>query len=199
MRRSPAARRTSSSIARFRAETAAADLTVFVPNVDPAVIDQLGALPGVQTIGVARQLMSTVNGELTGGVGAPLDDNIGVTVDRSRLLDGRRPDQQRVHEVAVPEGLAKANGLRVGDSITMHGYTPDQVKTVIETGSFEVGHPSGPEVELRVVGITRSPADLSFEGDEGGVMFTTRAFGEKYAGRDRQLRGSGAARPYGRQ
>ena len=80
--------------------------------------------------------MSTVNGALTGGIGAPLDDHIGVTVDRSRVLDGRRPKQQRVHEVAVPEGLAEANGLRVGDSITMHGYTPDQVQDVLETGEI---------------------------------------------------------------
>src|SRR4030095_5343623 len=132
--------------------------------------------PGVETVAVARQLMARVDGQFSSAVGGPLDDNIGQTVDRVRVLEGRRPDPRRIREVAIPDGLARASGLSVGDSIVLHGFTPAQVQAVFESGSFDIGPPTGPEVELDVVGITRAPSDLSFEGSGGGGSFTHTAF-----------------------
>jgi hypothetical protein len=174
------ARRTSTAMDRFRDETLAPDLTVFLPTVPTDELDHLRSLPGVETVGVARQLMATVDGQFSSALGGPLDDNVGRTVDRVRVLEGRRPDPDRVREVAVPDGLAAATGLSVGDSIRLHGFTQGQIDEAIETENFDID-PAGPEVDLRVVGIARTPSDLSFEGSGGGVMFTTRAFVDRYA------------------
>jgi ABC-type lipoprotein release transport system permease subunit len=174
------ARRTSNAMDRFRDETRAPDLTVFLPPVDAETIDGLRSLRGVEGVGVARQLMATVNGQFSSALGGPLDDKVGRSVDRVRVLEGRRPDPDRVHEVAIPDGLAQATGLSIGDSIRLHGFTQEQIDEAIRTGSFDID-PAGPLVRLRVVGVTRSPSDLSFEGSGGGVMFTTPAFVARYA------------------
>jgi hypothetical protein len=167
------ARLTSTAFERFRDETLAADLTVFIPAVDDATMARLRALPGVVQIGQGRQLPSTVNGAFV-GVGGPLDHALGRTVARPRLLEGRLPRQSRADEVALPEPLARAGRVTVGDTVTLRGYTQEQIDAVLTGEPFST--PSGPKVGLRVVGITRAPNDLSIEGSTGGLLYTTRAF-----------------------
>ena len=104
------ARRTSTAFGRFQDETLAADLTVFVPAVDDATLADLRALPGVTAIGTARQLTADVEGH-TQSNGGPLDDELGRTVDRPRVIEGRRPRPDRVDEIAVPEPLARRAGV----------------------------------------------------------------------------------------
>ena len=94
------------------------------------------------------------------------------------MIEGRRPREDRAHEIAVPEALADAQGIRVGEQITIHAFSPPQVEELASgTGVFE---PRGPKVRLRVVGITRASADLSIEGAAGGVLITTREFVRRY-------------------
>ena len=174
------ARRTSTAFDRFREETRARDLTVFVPEIDAATLAKLRALPGVEVIGRARALVTNVDGEFS-STGAPLDDEVGSTVDRRRLIAGRMPHQDRAREIAVPEPLATNRGIAIGDTITLHGYTQEQIGAIIAGAG--VGGPAGPKVELNVVGITRSPNDLSIEGETGGVLFTTRRFAREYGNR----------------
>ncbi|MEX2267406.1 MAG: FtsX-like permease family protein [Acidimicrobiia bacterium] len=171
------ARRTASSFDRFAEETRAADLTVFTPELDTADLVQLRKLPGVEAIGLGKQLTALVNGGF-GSVGGPLDQAIGRTVDRPRLVEGRRARENRVDEIVVPEQLALGEHLDVGGTITLHAFTPAQTESFAE--GAEVADPVGPEVELRVVGISRAPSDLSIEGASGGLMFTTRAFVREY-------------------
>jgi ABC-type antimicrobial peptide transport system permease subunit len=174
------ARRTASSFQRLHDETLAADLTVFIPHVDEHDLRVLRALPGVEAMARAKQLTSFVNGGFA-SVGGPLDAGVGRTVDKPRVVAGRRPRQDRAREIAVPETFAHAQHVGVGDEITIHGFSPAQVEELASGSS--VFEPHGPKVRLRVVGITRAPSDLSIEGASGGLLITTRAFVQRYGDR----------------
>jgi hypothetical protein len=174
------ARRASTALERFRDETLAPDLTIFVPLVDAATVDRLRQVPGVEAIGLGQQLTATVDRGFLTAIGGPRDDSIGRVVDRPRIVEGRRPHPDRVREVAVPEPLADQAGYGVGDSFTLHAYTPAQVRALFEGLTFEIGEPEGPEERMRIVGITRVPGDLSFEGQGGGLILTTPAFVGKH-------------------
>ncbi|MFI5053106.1 MAG: FtsX-like permease family protein [Acidimicrobiia bacterium] len=171
------ARRTSTAFQRFREETRSADLTVFIPKVDGATMAELRALPGVEAIGRARDLVATINGR-QGAIGAPLDGAVGQRVARPRVIQGRRPHQNRADEVMLPEPLALSQGIELGDTVTLRGFTQDQIDAILN--GEQVKAPAGPRVPLRVVALTRAPGDLSIEGSTGGVMFTTRRFVHDY-------------------
>ena len=112
-------------------------------------------------------------------VGGPLDADLGHTVERPRLLDGRFPHQDRADEIAVPEPLARARHVAIGDTITLRGYTQAQIQAVLDGVDFPATA-EGPEAAIRVVGITREPQDLSVQGSGGGVLYTTREFVRTY-------------------
>jgi ABC-type antimicrobial peptide transport system permease subunit len=171
------ARRTSTSFERLQEESLAADLTVFIPEVDDDDLRVLRELPGVVAMARAKQLTAFINGRFA-SVGGPLGRGIGRTVDRPLVTAGRRAREDRAHEIAVPEALAAAQRIGVGDEITLHAFSPAQVDELARgEGVFE---PTGPKIPLRVVGITRAPADLSIEGAAGGLLITTRAFVRRY-------------------
>ena len=174
------ARRTSTAMDRFRDETLAPDLTVFLPPVDDATIDGLRGLPGVEAMGVGRQLTASIEGAFDLAVGGPFDNAFGRTVDRPRVLDGRLPRQDRIREVAVPEPLARGLGFSVGDTFVLRTYSPEQVQEILDGIATDFDEPAGPHVDMRIVGVTRVPGDLSFEGDAGGLVLTTRAFVDRY-------------------
>lgn len=171
------AARTESAFTRFRDETNEADLTVFTPAADANSLARLRARPGVESVFAARALVGTVDGQEV-AVGGLLDP---VAIERPRIVDGRRPRQDRVHEVALPEPLAKSLGARVGDTVAIRGFTPEQIQQVLV--GERITEPAGPKVPLRVVGITRVPSDLSILGTQGGVMFTTYEFTRRFGDR----------------
>jgi ABC-type antimicrobial peptide transport system permease subunit len=175
------ARRTSTAYDRFRDETLEPNLTVFAPSIDDATVERLRAVRGVEGLAVLRQLTALVGGSFTGAVAGRFDREFGRTVGRARVLDGRLPRQDRINEVMVPEPLAKSLGIGVGDTVTFEGFTPGQVATVLEGGDVDLHDPKGPKARLHVVGVTRSPQDLSFQGAQGGVIVATRAFTDRYA------------------
>ena len=53
-------RRTASSFERFRDETLAQDLVIFVPEISDVDIAELRRLPDVEALGIAKQLTTTV-------------------------------------------------------------------------------------------------------------------------------------------
>jgi predicted lysophospholipase L1 biosynthesis ABC-type transport system permease subunit len=171
------ARRTSTAFARFGDETRAADLTVFIPKVDSATMAKVRGLPGVEAIGRARDLVATINGRQQ-AIGAPLDDSVGRTVWRPRIVTGRRPREDRANEITVPEPLARAQGIALGDWVTLRGFTQEQIDAIIN--GAQVGKPAGPRVRLHVVALTRVPGDLAIQGSTGGVSFATRRFVRDY-------------------
>ena len=172
------ARRSDSAFDRMKVETRAAQLRVFGPAIDEDTLESLRALPGVVDVGRARQLVADVDGQFQ-SFGAVADDRLGRTIEVPRLLEGRRPRRDRVDEVAVPETLAKAMHLGIGDHLVVSGYSPAQVAELMNSGG-QPPPPDGPKVQLRVTGITRIPSDLSIEGDAGGLLLATPAFLDRY-------------------
>jgi hypothetical protein len=83
---------------------------------------------------------------------------LGRTVERALLIDGRLPDPAVETEAIVDEEMAELYDLRPGDQLTVRGYGPHQVEDLFEgLGTLE---PSGPEIDLTITGIHRLPQDV---------------------------------------
>ena len=172
------ARRTASALDRFEGDTQTSNVEITVGDASDAELDELRRSPGVAAVGALHQFSMVA----AAGAGFPtagqLDGTFGTEVDRARVVEGREPDQSRVDEIAIGEGLAESLGLHVGDEVEVVGYSFDDIESPVG-----VAEPHGPRVPLRVVGIVRRPLDLGSRGASGGVVVLTRAFTEEY--RDR--------------
>lgn len=176
------ARRSSTAYDRFRSASRSADLLI-VSDPDPDRLEQVERLPQVETLG--RLAIFSVRPEGsdiapgsdffpgTGRDGAFLD-----TIDRVRVVEGCQPDAGRPDEIGVSEGLAGRLGLAVGAQITFESSTPEQQEAA--NGGEQLPGFDGPRVSVRVVGILRSPLDLS---DRLDTAYLTPAFYQAYQGR----------------
>jgi hypothetical protein len=173
------ARRTATSFERFQETTRNHDVLVFAQGVDRRDVTELRSRPGVEAVGYLRQLaMIRPDGEFL-AVGGPLDDVLFRDVGRLRIVEGREPRPGVAEEVVVPEPLARQSNLRVGDSFRVRAWTQEQLEGV-GNDLAELPEPLGASAELRVVGISRLPIDLSLQGQSGGVLIVQRSFIEKY-------------------
>ena len=80
-----------------------------------------------------------------------VDDQLLNTVERPVVLDGRVPDPSRADEVAVSPNFAQHFDRRVGDHITLHLYSAEQLD------AYDEGAPTGPTIDATVVGVIRTP------------------------------------------
>ena len=87
---------------------------------------------------------------------------------RPILLAGRLPKANEVHDVVVNPSAAFDGHLRVGSTMQLRAFTPANTQRVLQ-GSDQV--PTGPTVSVRVVGIVRTPSDLSVAPAAPGVVF----------------------------
>ena len=60
----------------------------------------------------------------------------------------------------------------------VRGFTPEQVEVITSGG--ETGAPEGPRLRLDVVGISRTPIDLTLQGEVGGILLLPRALVRAY-------------------
>jgi ABC-type lipoprotein release transport system permease subunit len=172
------ARRTSSSFRRFLEVSKAHDVLVFADDARPGDVRRLRSLPGVETIGYARGLvLLRGNGELL-AAGAALDGSVFHDVDRVRIVRGRNTAPGTTDEVVVPEPLARRLRLTVGDTLHLLSYTPEEMDAIRRGQAVDT--PGGPRLALRVVGVSRTPIDLSLQGAAGGVLVLSHAIVERY-------------------
>jgi hypothetical protein len=167
------ARRTNSAIDRLLAYTHAPDANVGAQ--DPAVLDQILALPQVAdgVVG-AYMLMAPIDaagrpvhkGDL--GTQAVVRGSFNTT-GRPLVLAGRVPRADRVDEAFINASGAAATGLHVGSRLHMRGWLPAQADELLKGSEIP---PTGPEVDIHVVGVGRFPSELS----------TTPTAGVSYAG-----------------
>ena len=154
------ARRTSTSLERLAVESSAADVALDVGSLDRETVEAIAGLPMVADSGSISILFAVVDGvDEDLGLWVPHGDQFDATVERDRLLRGRRPNSARSDEVVVNELAAALTGVDVGDKITIATLSPDQVD------AEEYFPPRGPELHLRVVGVTRGPDDLVEHGE----------------------------------
>jgi ABC-type antimicrobial peptide transport system permease subunit len=178
------ARRSASSLDRFRAWSRAADgeiSTFGVPSrAQLSAFRRAGSLTDVTGFVAFGLQVPAVPG--LQDIGAPLGGDVGAPLDRGRLVRGRLANPASADEVAIGEALAAQLHLGVGGTLDAESFTPAQIDA-IEHGAADVGPMAGPSVRLRVVGIVRRPVDLSERAVAGGFLVLSPAFGNTYGGR----------------
>ncbi|MDQ3640177.1 MAG: FtsX-like permease family protein [Actinomycetota bacterium] len=176
-------RRSASAYDRFREASRSADLLLVV-DPDPARLEQVERLPQVETL--ARIAVFSVRPEGTDQApgldfvaGASPDGVFLNAVDRLRVVEGREPDPGRSDELGVSEGMAARFNLAVGQEVTFESRTPEQ-EDAVQSGE-QAPEFNGPRVTGRVVGLLRSPLDLSDQVSD--TAYFTPAFYQAYQGR----------------
>jgi len=177
------ARRTSSAFERFLAQSRDSDVDVFPGEVTPQQVREFGRAGYISAIAAAQTVqVQYTDGEFVSAAAAPADRRFGTVVDRPRILEGRAADPDSADEVVIGEPLAVSRGLRVGDTLALNSYSPAQVDAVRSGALTSFPKPAGPDLALRVVGISRYPSDLSLFGARGGILVFTPAFAARYGG-----------------
>jgi FtsX-like permease family len=165
------AQRTSTTVARFRDWAAASDVTYQAPDADraEAMLAAVRHLPETETA-TTRLLVN----------GFPLDQSIpdiavlsdsdgvyGTEVDRPRLLAGRLPDPESPDEILLNEQAARLTRLGPGDRIRVRTWRADDLEAL--SGGADFPGFNGPELDLRIVGVGRTPEELPAEVRRGSL------------------------------
>ena len=190
------ARRTSTSFDRFIEDSRNQDVLVFATDVRPADVAKLRTLPGVDAIGYIRAMSVLHKGDFLAAGGA-LDDSVFHSIARLRIIEGRPVRTGATDEVVVGEALAKRLGLRVGGTLPLQSFTQAQIDAVTAGGDPQPV-PAGPDLHLRIVGISRTPVDLSLQGSDGGILLFSRAMVAKYGPEIGNFSGAHGAVVFGR-
>ena len=190
------ARRTSTSFDRFIEDSRNQDVLVFATDVRPADVAKLRTLPGVDAIGYIRAMSVLHEGDFLAAGGA-LDDSVFHSIARLRLIVGRPVRTGATDEVVVGEALAKRLGLRVGATLPLQSFTQAQIDAIAAGGDPQPA-PAGPDLRLRIVGISRTPVDLSLQGSDGGILLFSRAMVAKYGPEIGNFSGAHGAVIFGR-
>jgi hypothetical protein len=176
------ARRSDTALARFNAASRSGDVALlgaFGYTPTPAQLSALRHVHDVEAVAMIRFYALQGSGPLAkGGVAAAVDDAMGNTVERSRLVAGRRANPSAPGEVTIGESLAALLHQGVGGHLDAASYTPAQVQGAAGGGGTPPA-PGGPPVRLRIVGIVRRPSDLGDLGAAGsasGLIVLTPAF-----------------------
>ena len=177
------ARRTASSFDRFTVSTRSYDVLVFFREVGPSTVANVRAISGVEAVALVHApAVQLANGTFV-AAGAPTDDVVFRDIARTRIVAGRDVVAGAAEEIVVGEPLAHQQGLGVGDSLELVTFTPEQIQALIGAVGTPIPEPNGPRISMKVVGISRSPVDLSQQGDAGGILLLSHAFAEKYGSR----------------
>ena len=154
------ARRTATVWERFRAETLADDAFVSIPSrPEPEVADELAAMPGVIDATSFVYLAVTLPGVAEGGAFAAADDRLMRTVQRGRVVEGRRVDPHREDEIVINPAMASAARVGAGQRVTLEG----------------VGG-SGFSREVTVVGVVLTANDLALNTGFPAALLTPAFF-----------------------
>ena len=164
------AHRTATALDRFEDVGQSADVEINAGFPTPEQLAEFRRADGVADVAVLRQLaLVNPDGSFLPLAGQ-LDDRFGRTVDRARVITGRRA--RAADELTIGESLAQRFGLTVGDHIKFASFTPEQLITAVDDNFT----PEGRQYSFEVVGIVRRPLDLGGRGAKGGVIVPTQAF-----------------------
>lgn len=152
------ARRTSSSVERFRDWAHASDGTfqTSAPEQGPLFANLLRRQPDVERIG-DRYL---VNGWLTGrpirdiAIMSDPEGHWAYDIDRARVLHGRMPASNAPDEIALNELAARLLRVRVGDTLPMQTWSQGDMLALFTNENASGGF-NGPRLTMRIVGVVR--------------------------------------------
>jgi ABC-type lipoprotein release transport system permease subunit len=174
------ARRTASSLDRFAAATRPGHVQIGVGTGAEGLPAEVARLPEVEAFARFVPVSAFLDVPDYVPVAANVDARFGRRLDVPRLVAGRLPNPARPREVALPETAASLLRVGVGDTLRMLSFTPEQSGAMRADEDADVGDPAGPTVRLQVVGIGRSPADLSAGGTDVPPVVLTPAFLRRY-------------------
>ena len=174
------ARRGDTALPRLLARSTPGTAMV-LPNQPGFDWDEVRALPEVEVVATFMLGMEIPVEELPEfeGFGFPPDDDqLLRTVERPVILDGALPDPNRADVVLATPRFVKVHKLGVGDSITVHLFSEQQVGE--STGLDEQApQPQGPRVRLRIAAVGFTPWGADQPGGDGGLL-VTHGFAVKY-------------------
>jgi len=149
------ARRGDTAGPRLLSHTLPADATV-LPNQAGFDWDKIRALPEVTALTTFPVTEVPVEGIPEESSGFPFSDAEAMrTIERPVVLDGRIANPDRADEVVVSPKFPVSYHKGVGDTVTLHLYTPGQVDAARATG--DIPAPAGPRITARIVGVVRTP------------------------------------------
>jgi len=177
------ARRTATSLDRFRETTLARDARV--TGDDPArmqAIDgELDDVPQVEASALTTELFFWRNGGEGLTVSTSADPDFTRAVDRPLLLEGRLPDPDAADEIAIDEATVRDTGLGRGDRIEVQTMDPDNFACAL-TQDCALVFPDTPLEELRVTGVFRD-VDALVSREFSPEALGSAAFYERYGDR----------------
>ena len=165
------ARRTDAALDRLRHETKAADAIVFASQsgVPAADWDALREKPEVAEVAPWGLLFGELDHEPGEVIFGSVDGKWGDVVNRSVVTEGRMYDPRASDEAVVDDEAARRQHIEVGDVVPFHSYSPEQ--------DFDGGEAQGPEVDLRVVGLTRNVGEFLFTT---GILMVSPGMIDRY-------------------
>jgi len=169
------ARRTDTAYQRFLREQDAYDVLVSLntsgfgaPTEVTFDIEELEQLPQVVDTAETASFFITLGAGV--GVFVPPNERIGTTINRFKMLDGRRPDPDDPTEVVVGFELAEQYALEVGstiqviDDVFLEPPPPEFGLSTEEVAEFEAAGErvlaALPDNEVTIVGIEASPGEF---------------------------------------
>ena len=175
------ARRGTTAIDRLLAQTEPLTVMVLV-NQGAYDWDKVRAMPQVESLSAFAVSGFAVEGigehpdvdPLTLGSFPFVDDQMWNTLERPIVLAGRLPDTTRADEVAVTQRFVDSFHKHVGDTITLHLSSAEQLDT------FDEGAPAGPTVDATIVGVIRSPWFRDQADSPEGVVFSSPGLHAQY-------------------
>ncbi len=190
------ARRTRTSVTRLAASTRAFDTFIAFADGQSNAATSIAGLPEVEAADrFSPMSFFTELGQLP--LIASIDGHAGTTVQRDRVLRGRRPHSNAALEVDLAEPVARRLHLDVGGELPLTGISAQQTACLF--GQSPQGEPrcaeiqqafygsppdfskfAGPRVTLRVVGVTRGLGDVAARPDDVGTVTLTSAFYRAY-------------------
>jgi FtsX-like permease family len=200
------ARRGQSAFGRLWARTLPATVGVLPnqPGFDWAKIRALPEVSALSTFPVTFGFaLGCCSGASTGF--PPADSEITRTIERPVMLAGRLFNPRRVDEVVVTPKFVASYGKGVGDTLSLHLASPQQVNVGYDGST---GPPRGPIIRARIVGVGRPVwgLDADSPGQTGGVLASPALFahyranilgtsGQAYINALVRLKGGAAAIP----
>ena len=166
------ARRSDTAVPRFLAYAGATHADI---EADPSQFREIGVLPEVESATAGAYML--MGSSLTRQVRSQVPVSVIAIADpvlhgRPLVIAGHMADLNNPGEAIIDENALQTGALRLGQTVTLQGFTFDQMDAVLRGTTEE---PKGPSATVTIVGVIRVPTDLSTTAPPPGVTYTGNA------------------------